>query len=105
MATVSRHEYGGALTWKPRGRSIQRVSIIWKNGHVILRTSDRSCASSRGLGEEGETDRVSETLFERGFKLVAADRFHLLIGGSYAGLAAVGVARLRRGSFELCFWQ
>jgi len=45
------------------------------------------------------------SLSEREFKLVAADRFHLLIGGSYAGLVAVGVARLRRGSFELCFWE
>ena len=44
---------------------------------------------------------VSLGLSEREYKLVAADRFHLLIGGSYAGFD-VGVARLRRGIFELC---
>lgn len=38
---------------------------------------------------------------EREYKLVAADKFHLLIGGSSAGFD-VGVARLRRGIFELC---
>ena len=77
------------------------MSIVRKSGQVVLRTSDRSWAASQEIGDEGKMASLSE----REFKLVAADRFHLLIGGSYAGLVAVGVARLRRGSFELCFWE
>ena len=103
MAKVSRHEHGDAWMWKTRGRSVQHVSIhvIWKSSQAILRTSDRSSATSRELGGQGEVGRVSATLSERDFKLLAADKFHLLMGGLYAGLD-VGVARLRRGIFELC---
>jgi len=69
---------------------------------VFERTNDRSRAVSRGLRGEGDVGRALASA--RGLELVAADKFHLLIGGSYAGLAA-DVATLRRGSFELCFCE
>ena len=85
--------------WLPRERSVHHVSIIRKNGRAALLTSGRSCAASRELEGQGEESRVSATLSERDFKSVVADKFHLLIGGAYAGVA-VGVTRLRRGIFE-----
>jgi hypothetical protein len=88
--------------WEPRERSVRHVSIIRKSGQATLLTSDRSCAVSPELKGQGEEGRVSATLSGRDFKSVAADKFHLLIGGAYAGVA-VGVTRLRRGIFELCF--
>jgi hypothetical protein len=75
---------------------------MWEKlgSQVFVHTSDRSCAASRELEGQGEEGRVLATLSEREFKLVVADVFHLLIGGLYAGVA-VGVAKLRRGIFEL----
>lgn len=52
---------------------------------------------SIGMEEEGEVCKGFMVFSE--FWAFATDKFHLLIGGLYAGLA-VGVAALRRGSFE-----
>lgn len=101
MAKVFRHEHGVQM-WEPRERSVHHVSKIRKKSQVILLTSDWSCAASQELEGQGEEGRVSAALSGREVKSYAADKFHLLMGGAYAGVA-MGVARLRRGIFELCF--
>ena len=77
------------------------MSEVLDTCHGSLRTNDRSKAVLRDVGESGEDGRLSVVFFDCAVKLAAADKFHLLIGGSYAGLG-VGVAALRRGIFELC---
>lgn len=61
-------------------------------------TKDSSSVTSIGVQEEGEVCKGFMVFSE--FWAFVTDKFHLLIGGLYAGLA-VGVAALRRGSFEL----